>query len=178
MDGRADGEQDCSADGLEEEEVVALLPDCWLSDACLTERNRKTHVERPFGVEEGNADDSELNGHKPPEEVVCNLEWWPLGLPEETVRPGGENEGVPCCYGERAHEEVLVRRQMGREVEGRGKDRGGVCGVGHRYASTSTSTWEDGAMKERKTGWRAWAGSLRGQREKESKSERWKTERE
>ena len=113
MDGRADGEQDCSADGLEEEEVVALLPDCWLSDACLTERNRRTHVERPFGVEEGNADDSELNGHERPEEMIRNLEEGPFLGPEEPVRARRENEGVPGCDGKRTDEEVLVCGQVG-----------------------------------------------------------------
>ena len=68
-------------------------------------------------------DDNEFNGHEEPEEVEDDLQHRPLGGLHEPPCARGEDEGVPCCDGERADEEVLVRAQMGRQVEGGREER-------------------------------------------------------
>lgn len=74
---------------------------------------------RPLGVKEGDGDDYELCGHEHPHEVEQDLEHRPaLGLAQPPC-PRGEDEGVPSRYGERTYEEILLRREMRREVEGR-----------------------------------------------------------
>ena len=50
--------------------------------------------------------------------MVDDLEHGPFLGAKELPGPRGENEGVPSGDGQRADEKVLVRRQMGRELEG------------------------------------------------------------
>ena len=68
-------------------------------------------------------DDNEFNGHEEPEEVEDDLQHRPLGGLHEPPCARGEDEGVPCSDGERTDEEVLVRAQMGRQVEGGREER-------------------------------------------------------
>lgn len=69
-------------------------------------------------------DDDKLDGHENSEKVEDDLKGGPARRPEETPGAGREDEGVPCCDGEGADEEVLVSTEMGREIERRGKVEG------------------------------------------------------
>ena len=98
MDRGAKSDEDHRADGLKEIELVA-------------------HLAGELGVEKGDGDDDKLDGHKIAEDLEDNLEHWPfLGL-HQTPGAGRKDERVPCSDGERAHEEILVRAEMGRQVE-------------------------------------------------------------
>ena len=59
-----------------------------------------------------------------------NLQGWPFLSAQKPPCARRENESIPSGYSERADEEVLVRGEMGREVEVRGEDVGEVGGAG------------------------------------------------
>lgn len=54
--------------------------------------------------------------------MIDNLEHGPFLGAEEFPGPRGKNEGIPSGDRQRAHEKVLMRRKMGRELEGVGKE--------------------------------------------------------
>lgn len=62
-------------------------------------------------------DNGELYRHEEPKEVEQELQWWPFLSLEEPPGSRGQNQGVPSGDGKRAHEEVLVCRQMRRKIE-------------------------------------------------------------
>jgi len=77
---------------------------------------------REFGVEERNGDYSKFDRHEKPNEVINELQHGPSLHAEEPPGTWREHEGVPGGDGERTYEKVLVRRQVGREVE-RGRQK-------------------------------------------------------
>ena len=50
--------------------------------------------------------------------MVDEFERWPFFGAEELPGPRGKNEGVPSGNGQRAYEEILVSREVGRELKG------------------------------------------------------------
>ena len=50
--------------------------------------------------------------------MIDNFEDRPFLGTKEFPGPRGENEGIPSGDSQRAHEKILVGRQMGRELEG------------------------------------------------------------
>ncbi|KAF5315265.1 hypothetical protein D9619_007199 [Psilocybe cf. subviscida] len=69
--------------------------------------------------------------HPDLQEVEEDLEFGPPRHLPETEGAGGDDESVPCCDGEGADEEVLVRRQVWGEVELVGELQGGTTGGIH-----------------------------------------------
>lgn len=64
----------------------------------------------------GHTDDGELDGHVEAKDVEEDLEGGPFCGTEQPPCSGGENEGVPGSDSEGADEEVLVGRQVRRQV--------------------------------------------------------------
>ena len=56
--------------------------------------------------------------HEDSDKVVDDFEYGPFLGTKELPGPRGKNEGVPSGDGQRAHKEVLVGRQVRRELEG------------------------------------------------------------
>ena len=97
-------------------------------------------------------DNSELDRHVESKDVEDDLEWGPFLCAEEPPCPWRQDEGVPCSDGERTDEEVLVSREMRREVERRGED---VCWVDGHGGLDVCGREERRRKKERKKGTRA-----------------------
>ena len=118
MDGRGEGDEDHGTDGFEQVKLV-------------------THVERELGVEEGDGDDDELDGHEVAEDLENDFEHRPFLCLHQAPGARGEDEGIPCGDGERTDEEILVCAQMGGQVEvGREESRDVVRA--HRVCSRRT----------------------------------------
>ena len=66
-------------------------------------------------------DYDELQGHEVSEEVEEDLEDGPTWGLEQAPGTGREDEGVPCCHGECANEEVLVSAEVRGEIQRRRK---------------------------------------------------------
>jgi len=64
----------------------------------------------------GRTSNSKTDWHEDPNKVINDLEHGPFLCAQELPGPRGKNEGVPGGDGQRAHEEILVGRQMGREL--------------------------------------------------------------
>lgn len=73
----------------------------------------------------GLTDCDEFQGHKPLQEMEQELQRRNSFLSGELPCSGRQDQCVPCSNGQRANEEVFMRRKMGGQVE-----RGGQCG-GH-----------------------------------------------
>lgn len=151
VDGGGHDQEDGGADGLEQEEVRACLCMLLIRCSCSGENGwyalpgttwcrRRRHLDTEddqmpchdegFGQRGKGVltDDCKLDRHVEPQDMEEDLQRRPLRGPEESPGPRGQHQGVPCGDGERADEEVLVGGQVGREVEGVGKDG---AGVGH-----------------------------------------------
>ena len=71
--------------------------------------------------------DNKLDRHEEPQEVEDDLEERPLRSLHETPCSWGEDEGVPSSDSESADEEILVRTQVWRQVEGRREQCCDIC---------------------------------------------------
>lgn len=101
-----DGHKEGGDDGLKQVEVLATLSVELVSPVHHAPRCR-TDLQRPTGVEEGDGDHRELDGHHKTENMECDFEKWPFLLLEETVCARRENEGVPGSDGQGADHQVL-----------------------------------------------------------------------
>jgi hypothetical protein len=80
----------------------------------------------PLGVKECDTNESELDGHVEPQDMEEYLENWPFLGSEKPPSSWRQDKSVPGGDCERTDEEVLVRRQVWWQVEGRREERGGV----------------------------------------------------